>query len=231
MEVEALPKETATPDVVSSAVQTALHIHKNMGPGDILIFMPGEQEIQRARGMLAAASSTLNVLPLHGSISKRAQDRIYEPSEQRRCIISTSIAETSLTIKNVVYIIDSGLMKEMVWNPRTRFHELKRKPVAKFSARQRQGRAGRVANGVCFRLYTRETFENDFRASIIAAIQMGRLESVILSLLCAGHKDLLSVDFLDCPTTENMASAIQELLGLQVIVVLSVFLVELEIWI
>ncbi|KAI0138230.1 P-loop containing nucleoside triphosphate hydrolase protein [Pestalotiopsis sp. NC0098] len=149
-----------------------------MGPGDILIFMPGEQEIQRARGMLAAASSALKVIPLHGSLSKRAQDRIYEPSEQRRCIISTNIAETSLTIKNVVYIIDSSLVKEM------------------FSAKQRKGRAGRVSDGVCFRLYTKETFENDFRASIVPAIQMGRLESVILSLLCAGHKDLLSVDSL-----------------------------------
>lgn len=108
MEVQALPKETATPDVVSSAVHTALHIHKNMDPGDILIFMPGEQEIQRARGMLAATSSALNVIPLHGSLSKRAQDRIFEPSEQRRCIISTNIAETSLTIKNVVYVIDSA---------------------------------------------------------------------------------------------------------------------------
>lgn len=138
--------QPAAPDAVAYAVMAVLHIQKNMGPGDILVFMPGEPEIQRGMGMLVATSASLEVIPLCGALSKSQQQRIYQQADVRRCILSTNIAETSLTIPNIVYVIDLGLAKEMVWNPRCRMYELRRATISKFSTKQRLGRAGRTAD-------------------------------------------------------------------------------------
>lgn len=198
-------------DAVAYAVMTALHVHKNMRPGDILIFLPGESDIIRARTMLEASSDSLEVIPLYGALPKSQQARIYQGPGHRRCILSTSIAETSLRVPNIVYVIDSGLVKEMVWNPRVRMHEIRRATISKFSASQRKDRAGRVADGECFRMYTMETHRDDFRDSTVPAIKTNRLESVLLSLLATGNRDLLRLDFVDCPDPEPLAAAIMEL--------------------
>ncbi|ETS76248.1 hypothetical protein PFICI_11635 [Pestalotiopsis fici W106-1] len=179
--------------------------------------MPGEQDIIRTCGMLAAEVPSMETLPLYGSLPKQLQDRIYHKSSNGKCIVSTNIAETSLTIPNLVFVIDSGLAKEMLWNPRVRMNQLLRVPISRFSADQRKGRAGRISDGVCIRLYTQSAFQTEFRQSTMPAIRSSRMESEVLALLCAGHRNLLGLDFLDSPDPENIASAIRELLDLRLI--------------
>ncbi|KAK6221619.1 hypothetical protein LQW54_001391 [Pestalotiopsis sp. IQ-011] len=101
----------------------------------VFIFEYREPEIQRGMGMLVAASASLEVIPLYGALSKSQHQRIYQDVDVRRCILSTNIAEISLTIPNIVYVIDLGLAKEMVWNPRVRVNELRRATISKFSAK------------------------------------------------------------------------------------------------
>ena len=209
-----LDKLCASPDVVTTAVRIIAQIHSGKKLGDILVFMPGEQDIIRTCGMLAAEVPSMETLPLYGSLPKQLQDRIYHKSSNGKCIVSTNIAETSLTIPNLVFVIDSGLAKEMLWNPRVRMNQLLRVPISRFSADQRKGRAGRISDGVCIRLYTQSAFQTEFRQSTMPAIRSSRMESEVLALLCAGHRNLLGLDFLDSPDPENIASAIRELLDL-----------------
>lgn len=101
-----------------------------------------------------------------------------------------------------------GFAKEMVWNPRCRMYELRRATISKFSAKQRLGRAGRTADGECFRMYTQETFRDDFKATTVPAIRANRLESGLLTLLATGNRDILGLDFLDCPDSEAAVGSV-----------------------
>ena len=142
-------------------------IHLTEEPGDILLFLTGEKEINDTCTMLQEEAQSfpadkpkLLVLPLYSALPPDQQQAVFEPTPAgyRKVVVATNIAETSITINGVVYVIDPGFSKQKVYNPRIRVESLLVTPISKASARQRAGRAGRTRPGKCFRLYTEESF-------------------------------------------------------------------------
>ena len=142
-------------------------IHLLEDPGDILLFLTGEQEINDTCDRLEEEAQSfpadkpkLLVLPLYSALPPDQQQAVFEPTPAgyRKVVVATNIAETSITINGVVYVIDPGFSKQNVYDPRTRISSLLVTPISKASARQRAGRAGRTRPGKCFRLYTEESF-------------------------------------------------------------------------
>lgn len=142
-------------------------IHLTEQPGDILLFLTGEKEILDTCQMLEEEAKSfpadkpkLQVLPLFSSLPPEQQQLVFEPTPEntRKVVVATNIAETSITINGIVYVIDPGFSKQNVYDPRTRISSLLVTPISRASARQRAGRAGRTREGKCFRLYTEETF-------------------------------------------------------------------------
>ena len=136
----------------------------NDNPGDILVFLPGEKIIKDCMQMLVFSSfgSKLHVIPLYGRLGKEEQEKVFYPAPEGKIkvIVSTNIAETSVTINGISMVIDSGLSKLNHYNPRTYTSSLIEAPISKASSNQRRGRAGRTREGTCYRLYTRKDFEN-----------------------------------------------------------------------
>ena len=151
-------------DYIEASVVTALQIHLTQPiKGDILIFLTGQEDIETAREMIYTRTKGLKgkipnyvVLPIYSSLPSEEQAKIFLPSgeNERKIIIATNIAETSITIDGIVYVIDCGFSKQLSFNPRTGLETLAVAPISKASAKQRAGRAGRVGPGKCFRLYT-----------------------------------------------------------------------------
>ena len=142
-------------------------IHLTEEPGDILLFLTGEKEINDTCTLLKEEAQSfpadkpkLLVLPLYSALPPDQQQAVFEPTPAgyRKVVVATNIAETSITINGVVYVIDPGFSKQNVYDPRTRISSLLVTPISKASARQRAGRAGRTRPGKCFRLYTEESF-------------------------------------------------------------------------
>lgn len=150
------PPPRAIEPVVARTVLNALRSH----PGDLLVFLPGAAEIRRVEGLLQEAGlpAGVFVVPLHGSLSAEAQDRAIRPAPagQRRVVLASAVAETSLTVEGVGVVIDSGLMRVPRFSPRTGMSRLETMPVSRASADQRRGRAGRLGPGVCYRLWTEQ---------------------------------------------------------------------------
>jgi len=144
------------------------------------------------------------------------QAKIFEPTPAgaRKVVLATNIAETSVTIDGIVYVIDCGLCKETCYNPRTGMESLVVVPISKASARQRAGRAGRVSPGKCFRMYTLWSFENELEENPIPEIQRCNLGNVVLVLKSLGIEDLVHFDFLDPPASETLMRALEELYAL-----------------
>lgn len=206
---------TLTPekDYVQAAVGLVGLIHAKEGPGDILLFLCGEEEIERASAEIQEQADDLLVLPLYSSLPMTQQRKVFPPAPegQRKVIISTNIAETSVTIDGVVFVIDPGLFKQMLYNPRTHVESLLVSPISKASAMQRAGRAGRTRPGKCFRLYTLDTFEEELPESTYPEIIRSNLCSVVLTLKKLGVEDLVHFDFMEPPSPESMMRALEML--------------------
>ena len=160
---------TAEPeqDYLQAAIRTVIQIHLYEGPGDVLLFLTGEQEIMDACNKLLRAMTTfpsdkrnLIVVPLFSSLPPAQQQAAFEPTphSSRKVVISTNIAETSVTINGIVYVVDTGFCKQKVFDPRTRIESLLVTPISQAAAKQRAGRAGRTQPGKCFRLYTEQSY-------------------------------------------------------------------------
>ena len=145
------------------------------------------------------------------------QQRIFDPAPPpnkkgipgRKIIIATNIAETSLTIDGIVYVIDPGFAKQKVFNPRMRVESLLVSPISKASAKQRAGRAGRTRPGKCFRLYTEASFKNELMEDTYPEILRSNLASVVLTLKKLGISDLVHFDFMDPPAPETLMRALE----------------------
>ena len=224
--VEVFFTQEAEEDYVSAAVRTVLQIHSFEEPGDILVFLTGEEEIenacteiQRQVRRYGESIGKLSVIPLYSSLPPRQQQKIFEDppppnSKQipgRKCIVSTNIAETSLTIEGIVYVVDCGLSKQKVYNPRLRVESLLVSPISKASAKQRTGRAGRTKPGKCYRLYTQETYQNELQETAHPEILRSNLAAVVLTLKVLGIHNLVNFDFMDPPSPETMMRALEEL--------------------
>lgn len=167
--------------------------------GDILVFLPGEREIHECAAVLKAhALPHTVVLPLYGRLPQAEQARIFQTLPQRRIILATNVAETSLTIPGVVYVIDSGIARINRYEPRSGVTRLLIEPISRASADQRKGRAGRTQKGVCFRLYERHDFDSRPAYTDPEVLRVG-LASAILQMKVRNLGEIASFPFLDPP--------------------------------
>lgn len=222
---------TAEPerDYVEASIRTVLQIHATEPEGDILLFLTGEEEIEDACRKISlegdemvreADAGPLKVCPLYGTLPPAQQQRIFDPAPPpfrpggrpgRKIIVSTNIAETSLTIDGIVYVIDPGFSKQKVYNPRIRVESLLVSPISKASAQQRAGRAGRTKPGKCFRLYTEAAFKKELIDQSYPEVLRSNLASTVLELKKLGVDDLVHFDLMDPPAPETLMRALEEL--------------------
>lgn len=213
-------------DYIDSAVKQALKIHlsnpfKYGDNGDILIFMTGQEDITISCQILDDELKKLkkinsnildlDILPIYSNLSSELQEKIFENSKNRKCIIATNIAETSLTLHHVKFVIDSGLMKLKIFNPKLNMDILQIVPISKAQAKQRSGRAGRVCPGQCFRLYTLSSYEDEMWDEPIPEIQRSNLMSTILLLKNLNIKNINRFPFIDKPSFESIETSQYEL--------------------
>jgi pre-mRNA-splicing factor ATP-dependent RNA helicase DHX16 len=208
---------------LAAAITTIFQIHVTQGKGDILVFLTGEEEILAAEANIQETARKLGnkipemlVCPIYANLPTDLQARIFEPTPPgaRKVVLATNIAETSLTIDGIVFVIDPGFVKENVFNPRTGMESLVVTPCSRASAGQRAGRAGRVGPGKCFRLYTKQAYLNELDDNTTPEIQRSRLTGVILMLKCLGINDLLDFEFMDPPPTDTIVRAVEQLYAL-----------------
>ncbi len=186
----------------------------NKDEGDILVFLPGEKIIRDCvrRLTFAPFHSKIHIIPLYGRLPKEEQERVFDdaPFGKKKVIVSTNIAETSVTINGVTTVIDSGLAKLNFYNPRTYTSSLIEAPVSKASCNQRRGRAGRTCAGTCYRLYSRDDFESR-QLYTTEEIYRTDLSEVVLRMAELGITDFESFDFISPPGQEGILGAIDTL--------------------
>ncbi|KAG6041208.1 hypothetical protein E4U41_005593 [Claviceps citrina] len=209
---------------LAAAITTVFQIHTTQPKGDILIFLTGQDEIEAAEleitetaRKLGSRVKELVVCPIYANLPSDLQAKIFEPTPDgaRKVVLATNIAETSLTIDGIVYVIDPGYVKENVYNPATGMSNLVVVPCSRASANQRSGRAGRVGPGKCFRLYTKFAYMNEMDESTTPEIQRTNLNGVVLQLKSLGINELLDFEFMDPPPTEALIGALNQLFALQ----------------
>jgi len=218
--VETFYSRSVQEDYVLSAVKQAVQIHMNHPPGDILIFMTGQEDIEAVCVVLAQKlqhlgddSPPILILPMYSQLPADLQAKIFDkaPEGCRKCIVSTNVAETSLTVDGIKYVIDSGYLKLKVYNPRLGMDSLLVTPVSKANSKQREGRAGRTGKGMCFRLYTESQFRNELMENNVPEIQRTNLSNVVLLLKSLGVKNIIDFDFMDPPPQENVEKSLYQL--------------------
>ena len=203
---------------VDGAVEAVERIVRESTGGDILVFMPSERDIREATELLEGESeirkSKSEIIPLFGRLSNAEQQRVFAPTQRRKIIIATNIAETSLTIPGIRYVVDTGLARLSRYSPQARTRRLPIEPVAQSSADQRKGRAGRVAEGVCIRLYAEKDYLERPRFTQ-PEIQRANLADVILRLKAFGLGDIERFPFLNPPAAKAIRAgyALLEELG------------------
>ncbi|XP_069491425.1 pre-mRNA-splicing factor ATP-dependent RNA helicase DHX16 [Ambystoma mexicanum] len=210
-------------DYLEACVVSVLQIHVTQPPGDVLVFLTGQEEIEACCEMLqercrrlGSKIAELLVLPIYANLPSDMQAKIFEPTPPgaRKVVVATNIAETSLTIDGIIYVIDPGFCKQKSYNARTGMESLIVTPCSKASANQRAGRAGRVAAGKCFRLYTAWAYKNEMEDTSIPEIQRTNLGNVVLLLKSLGINDLIHFDFMDPPPHETLVLALEQLYAL-----------------
>ncbi|MGY0558085.1 ATP-dependent RNA helicase HrpA [Lysobacter sp. A421] len=179
--------------------------------GDVLIFLPGEREIRDAHQALERRKYRhTEVLPLYARLSVRDQDRVFNPGTQRRIVLATNVAETSLTVPRIRYVVDPGVARIKRYSPRSKLDRLRIEPVSQASADQRKGRCGRVSEGTCYRLYSEADFDSR-PAYTDPEIRRAALAGVILRMLSLGLGDIDDFPFLEPPEPRAVADGWQQL--------------------
>ncbi|KAH9840442.1 Pre-mRNA-splicing factor ATP-dependent RNA helicase prp16 [Teratosphaeria destructans] len=207
-------------DYVDSAVRQILAIHVSQPAGDILVFMTGQEDIEVTRELVAERLTQLNdapkllILPIYSQMPADLQAKIFEPAKERKVIIATNIAETSLTVDGIMYVVDCGFSKLKVYNPRMGMDTLQITPISQANASQRAGRAGRTGPGKAFHLYTERAFRDELYMAQIPEIQRTNLANTVLLLKSLGVKDLLDFDFMDPPPQDTITTSLFDLWAL-----------------
>lgn len=218
--------EEPASDYLQAAVSTVLLIHDQEPMGDILVFLTGQDDIDAAVQLITdeaqnrrKTSSGLVVLPLYSGLSRAEQDLIFSPTPRgkRKVILSTNIAETSLTLEGIVYVVDSGFSKQRFYNPISDIENLVVAPISQASARQRAGRAGRLRSGKCYRLYTEEYFIKEMAAEGIPEMQRSNLVTCVIQLKALGIDNILGFDWPASPAPEAMIRALEVLYSLAIL--------------
>jgi ATP-dependent RNA helicase DHX8/PRP22 len=230
---------------------TVMQIHLSEPAGDILVFLTGQEEIDTCCETLYTRMQALGdlapeliILPVYSALPSEMQSRIFEPAPagSRKCVVATNIAEASLTIDGIYYVVDPGFSKQKAFNPKLGMDSLVVTPISQASARQRAGRAGRTGPGKCYRLYTEHAFKVSADTSLpncetlsilhmcsfdhlsflqtemlptnIPEIQRTNLGNVVLQLKAMGINDLLGFDFMDPPPVATLVGALESLYAL-----------------
>ncbi|CAB4063508.1 DHX38 [Lepeophtheirus salmonis] len=217
--VDLLYSKTTVEDYVDAAVKQAIQVHLGGGEGDMLIFMPGQEDIEvtcdqiKERLAQVDEAPALAVLPIYSQLPSDLQAKIFQaaPDGLRKCVVATNIAETSLTLDGIMTVIDSGYCKMKVFNPRIGMDALSIFPVSQANANQRSGRAGRTGAGNCYRLYTERQYREELLASTVPEIQRTNLSNVVLLLKSLGVENLLSFHFMDPPPEDNILNSMYQL--------------------
>ncbi|KIJ54838.1 hypothetical protein M422DRAFT_775059 [Sphaerobolus stellatus SS14] len=206
-----------------AAITTVFQIHTTQPKGDILVFLTGQDEIEAAlenitetTRALGSKNAELIVCPIYANLPSEMQAKIFEPTPEgaRKVVLATNIAETSITIDGVVFVIDPGFVKQNSYNPRTGMASLTVVPCSRASANQRAGRAGRVGAGKAFRLYTKWAYANELEENTVPEIQRTNLGMVVLLLKSLGINDLIGFEFMDPPPGETLMRALEQLYAL-----------------
>ncbi|PON78535.1 putative pre-mRNA-splicing factor ATP-dependent RNA helicase [Parasponia andersonii] len=221
--VEILYTKQPESDYLDAALITVLQIHLTEPEGDILLFLTGQEEIdfacqslyERMKG-LGKNVPELIILPVYSALPSEMQSRIFDPAPpgKRKVVVATNIAEASLTIDGIFYVIDPGFAKQNVYNPKQGLDSLVITPISQASAKQRAGRAGRTGPGKCYRLYTESAYRNEMSPTSIPEIQRINLGATTLNMKAMGINDLLSFDFMDPPAPQALISAMEQLYSL-----------------
>jgi ATP-dependent RNA helicase DHX8/PRP22 len=219
-------KSIRTQYYVDAAVDAALEVHRTQPLGDVLVFLPGQEDIDRACKLLGERIDLFHedgielfdvvILPVYSALAPELQYRIFQktPENCRKILFSTNICETSLTVDGIVYVIDPGLVKQKQFTPgfgQVSVDSLVIVPISKVAATQRAGRAGRTQKGICWRLYSEAAFQNELVEETLPEIQRTSLNSTILLLKEIGVSDPFRFHFLDRPSSQLIADAIVRL--------------------
>ncbi len=206
--------ETGCDALLSKIEATVDRVLDNKEDGDILIFLPGEKIIRDCVKRLSFASfhSKIHIVPLYGRLPKEEQEKVFDsaPFGKKKVVISTNIAETSVTINGVTTVIDSGLAKLNFYSPRTYTSSLEETPVSRASCNQRRGRAGRTCPGTCYRLYSRKDFD-EREEYTVEEIYRTDLSEVVLRMAELGITDFEKFDFISPPGKEGIRGAVETL--------------------
>lgn len=204
--------EGSTPnDYIRAAAVKVKDIVEGGKEGDILVFLPGQEEIEGAIEQIEEFGLTdVVILPIYGAMSPEEQDKIFQTYNKRKVVISTNIAETSLTVPGIKHVVDSGLIKQVEYDPRTGIQSLVITEHAKSGCIQRAGRAGRISEGECHRLYDEKDFKERQKFQT-PEIQRSNLANVVLTMKRMGIEDVESFEFIDPPEPEAIDRAIETL--------------------
>ncbi|HWG15290.1 MAG TPA: ATP-dependent RNA helicase HrpA, partial [Streptosporangiaceae bacterium] len=178
------------------------------GPGDILVFLSGEREIRDTADALADRFSELEILPLYARLSTAEQYRVFQPHRGRRVVLATNVAETSLTVPGIKYVIDPGTARISRYSYRTKVQRLPIEPISQASANQRKGRCGRTSDGICIRLYTEADFESRPEFTDPEILRTN-LASVILRMAALDLGEMADFPFVDPPDERNVADGVR----------------------
>ncbi|KAG0684326.1 DEAH-box ATP-dependent RNA helicase prp22 [Pichia californica] len=216
---------TKTPelDYIEATIDTIIDVHTNNPKGDILVFLTGREEIETCCEAIVQKMSVLYqsdpslseliVLPIYSAMPSEMQSRIFEPTPKgkRKVVIATNIAETSITIDGIYYVVDPGFVKVNAYDPKRGMDTLVVKPISRAQADQRSGRAGRTGPGICYRLYTKNAYLKEMPANTTPEILRQNLSHTILMLKAMGINDVLEFGFMDRPKEESLVKALEEL--------------------
>ncbi|CAL8104551.1 unnamed protein product [Calicophoron daubneyi] len=215
--VEIVYSEETPTKYEKAVMEKVVQIHLNEPPGDILAFLTGQEEIERCCEAIEAdvrgqervwhqQTLKLMALPAYAELNLHGLCAILEPTPRgrRKVIFATNVAESSLIVEGIRYVVDCGFFKQKTYDPCLRTHSFDVTVTSQTQAEQRAGRAGRTAPGFCYRLYTEEYFKNEMPLDVKPEIQRASLAGVLLQLKAAGIKDMNSLEFMD-PPSEEMA--------------------------
>lgn len=220
--VDVMFSRSPVEDYVDQAVQQVLSIHVSQGQGDILVFMTGQEDIEATCELIQERLNALNdppklsILPIYSQMPADLQAKIFDRAAPgvRKCIVATNIAETSLTVDGIMFVVDAGYSKLKVYNPRMGMDTLQITPISQANSGQRSGRAGRTGPGKAYRLYTEKAYQDELYIQTIPEIQRTNLANTVLLIKSLGVKDLLDFDFMDPPPQETITTSLFDLWAL-----------------
>jgi ATP-dependent RNA helicase DDX35 len=216
--------QSPVPDYVIGVVDAISKIHQSEPSGDILAFLTGQDEVDRVVDIIKEKATSgeltskylLKVFPLYSALPYELQANVFQPvrSHVRKVIVATNVAETSVTIPNIVYVVDCGFAKFKAYDPLNGVETLVVAPISRASAIQRAGRAGRVKAGKVFRLYTENSYRSELPARTPPAMQRTDLAQICLQLKALGVDNIARFDFLSPPTPDALIRSLDLLYSL-----------------